>query len=193
MNYTYYRSVLRWPRSAFAKCDNPSIESERWNCPKVHARAARATTLSAMSIPTPRRLTKHCPLPQPRRYLGKQILEEVYVMSTHIYIYICVLDPHVAPGDACEVAHSKGRSNAEFDADRFRKGFHKFKDENAIESNGACSSRPNGCRERPSHEFEGNVWKSNDGAVFPSAAEHQKKHVRTVNSSAKWLRGRPEQ
>ena len=152
-----------------------------------------------MSIPAPRRLTKHCPLPQPRRYLGKRILEEVYVMSTHIYIYICVLDPHVAPGDACEVAHSTGRSNAEFDADRFRKGFHK-KDESAIESNGACSSRPNGCRKRPSHEFERNVWKSNDGAVFPSAAEHKKtcphreferkvasQQARAMISSAQWL------
>ena len=62
----------------------------------------------------------------------------------YVYIYIYILDSHRAPDGACEVAQIRARSNAEFDADRFRKGFHKFKDENAIESNGACSSRPNG-------------------------------------------------
>ena len=46
----------------------------------------------------------------------------------------------MAPAGACGAAQSTARSNAEFEADRFREGFHK-KLEGVPESNDACSSR----------------------------------------------------
>ena len=45
----------------------------------------------------------------------------------------------MAPDGACGVAQSTARSNAEFEAERFRKGFRK-KRESVVESNDACSS-----------------------------------------------------
>ena len=50
----------------------------------------------------------------------------------------------MAPDGACGVEQSKARSNAKFEAERFRKGFRKGfrrKRENVVESNDACSSR----------------------------------------------------
>ena len=50
----------------------------------------------------------------------------------------------MAPDGACGVAQSTARSNAEFEAERFRKGFQKGlrrKRESVVESNDACSSR----------------------------------------------------
>ena len=46
----------------------------------------------------------------------------------------------MAPDGACEVAQGAARSNAEFEAERFRKGFRK-KLESVVESSDACSSR----------------------------------------------------
>ena len=43
--------------------------------------------------------------------------------GTYIYIYIYTLDSHMAPYGACEVAQSTARSKAQFEAERFRKGF----------------------------------------------------------------------
>ena len=42
-----------------------------------------------------------------------------------MYIYIFILDSHMAPYGACEVAQSTARSNAQFEAERFRKGFRR--------------------------------------------------------------------
>ena len=46
----------------------------------------------------------------------------------------------MAPDGACGVAQSTARSNAEFEAERFRKGFRR-KHECAVESNDVCPSR----------------------------------------------------
>ena len=40
--------------------------------------------------------------------------------TSDIYIYIYILDSHMAPYGACEVAQSTARSNAQFEAERFR-------------------------------------------------------------------------
>jgi hypothetical protein len=40
----------------------------------------------------------------------------------NIYIYIYILDSHMAPYGACEVAQSTARSKAQFEAERFRRG-----------------------------------------------------------------------
>ena len=45
----------------------------------------------------------------------------------------------MAPDGACEVAQGTARSNAEFEAERFRKGFRR-KHECVVESSDACSS-----------------------------------------------------
>ena len=80
----------------------------------------------------------------------------------------------MAPDGACGVARSTARSNAEFEAERFRKGFRKgfrMKRESVVESNDVCSSRGSGLR----------------------VVRNTKKRARAVISSAKWLRGTPEQ
>ena len=43
----------------------------------------------------------------------------------YIYIYIYILGSHMAPYGACEVAQSTARSNAQFEAERFRKEFRR--------------------------------------------------------------------
>ena len=43
----------------------------------------------------------------------------------YIYIHIYILDSHMAPYGACEVAQSTARSNAQFEAERFRKGLRR--------------------------------------------------------------------
>ena len=45
----------------------------------------------------------------------------------------------MAPDGACEVAQSTARSNAQFEGERFRKGFRR-KHESAVECKEACSS-----------------------------------------------------
>ena len=45
----------------------------------------------------------------------------------YIYIYIYILDPHMTPDGACGVAQSTAQSNADFKAERFRKGFRNSK------------------------------------------------------------------
>ena len=42
-----------------------------------------------------------------------------------LYIYIYILGSHMAPYGACEVAQSTARSKAQFEAERFRKGFRR--------------------------------------------------------------------
>ena len=39
----------------------------------------------------------------------------------YVYIYIYILDSHMAPYGACEVAQNTARSNAQIEAERFRK------------------------------------------------------------------------
>ena len=70
----------------------------------------------------------------------------------------------MAPDGACGVAHSTARSNAEFEAERFRKGFRR-KHESVVESIDACSSRG-------SERFEA--------------------RLQTVILSAQWLPSTPE-
>ena len=72
----------------------------------------------------------------------------------------------MAPDGACEVAQGKARSNAEFEAERFRNGFRK-KHESVVESSDACSSR------------------GSEGWIAS-------KHARTVILSAQWLPSTPE-
>ena len=71
----------------------------------------------------------------------------------------------MAPDSACGVAQSTARSNAEFEAKRFRKGFRK------------------GCRRKRESVVESNDACSSRGS----------ERARAVISSAKWLRGTPEQ
>ena len=49
-----------------------------------------------------------------------------------------ILDPHMAPDSVCEVAQSTARSNAQFVAERFPKGFRR-ENESAVEYHEACS------------------------------------------------------
>ena len=44
-------------------------------------------------------------------------------LAIYIYIYIYILDSHMAPYGACEVEQSSARTNAQFEAERFRLGF----------------------------------------------------------------------
>ena len=53
-------------------------------------------------------------------------------ISLSLYIYICILDSHMAPYGACEVAQSTARSKGQFEAEIFRKGFRR-KNESASE------------------------------------------------------------
>ena len=62
----------------------------------------------------------------------------------------------MAPDGACGVAQSAARSNAEFEAERFRKGFRK-KHESVVESKLVRVPAPS----------------ANAGAAFASVAEHE--------------------
>ena len=81
---------------------------------------------------------------------------------------------HMAPYGACEVAQSTARSKAQFEAERFRKGFRR-KNESAFEGN----------RSMLESAFEGQ--KKHARAVISSAkmARKTKKHARAMISSAK--------
>jgi len=46
--------------------------------------------------------------------------------GTETYIYIYILDSHMAPYSACEVAQSAARSNAQFEAERFWTWFRSY-------------------------------------------------------------------
>ena len=51
------------------------------------------------------------------------IASEVYSLrQVRMTIYIYIIDSHMAPYGASEVAQSTARSNAQFEAERFRKG-----------------------------------------------------------------------
>ena len=100
----------------------------------------------------------------------------------------------MAPDGACEVAQSTARSNAKFEAERFRKGSRKGfrrKRESAVESNDASRAAA------PS---------ANGGAAFAGVAEHEKacssgdferqeapRYARAAISSGRWLRSAAEQ
>ena len=101
----------------------------------------------------------------------------------------------MAPDGACEVAQSTARSNAEFEAVRFRNGFRNgFPAGNAkVLSNPTTLARA----AAPS---------ANAGAAFAGVAEHEKagssvdferqvasRHARAAISSGQWLRSTAEQ
>ena len=100
----------------------------------------------------------------------------------------------MAPDGACGVAHSIARSNAEFDAERFRKNFERDSARNAnVLSNPTTSVRAPAPR-------------ANAGAAFASVAEHEKacasgdferqvasRHARAVLSNPQWLQSTAEQ
>ena len=74
----------------------------------------------------------------------------------------------MAPYGACEVAQSSARSNAQFEAERFRKGF----------------------RRKNKH---GRKWLRKKKKHARKCFRMKKKHARAVISSAQWLRSTLEQ
>ena len=86
----------------------------------------------------------------------------------------------MAPDGACGVAQSAARSNAKFEAERFRRDF-------ARDSAGNAKALSN-----PTTLARAAAPSANAGAAFASAADHEKR-ARAEISSAKWLRGTPEQ
>jgi hypothetical protein len=94
-----------------------------------------------------------------------------------LYIYIYILGSHTAPYGACEVAQSTARSNAQFEAERFRKEFQrKQKTMSKVLSKGkeTCSKVLSNEKEACSNsDFECSV---------------ASKHARAGISSAQWPR-----
>ena len=86
----------------------------------------------------------------------------IYIYNIYLFIFY-ILDSHMAPYGACEVAQSTARSKAQFEAERFRKGFRRK------------NKHDRKCFRRKTSMLE-------------SAFEVKKKHARTVISSALWPR-----
>jgi hypothetical protein len=97
----------------------------------------------------------------------------------YIYIYIYILGSHMAPYGACEVAQSTARTNAQFEAERFRKEISKEKEAMSkvlSKEKEACSS----------NAFKGSVAAKHVRAMLSSAQwpRRKKKHARALISSA---------
>ena len=127
-------------------------------------------------------------------------------IDTAIYIYIYILDSHMAPYGACEVAQSTARSKAQFEAERFRKEIRRKKKHcrkcfrrgkkharkcfrRKKKHARAVVSSVGGSRARSSSDFERAVASKEKEACSSidferSVASKEKKHARALISSA---------
>ena len=108
----------------------------------------------------------------------------------------------MAPYGVCEVARSTARSNAQFEAERFRKEISKEKEAMSkvlSKEKEACSKVLSNEKEAcSSSDFERSVASKHARAVISIARwpRRKKKHARALISSAQWpqstLRGRSD-
>ena len=105
----------------------------------------------------------------------------------------------MAPYSACEVAQSTARSNAQFETERFRKGFRR-KNKHGRKCFRRKTKHARKCFRRqkeacPSSDFERSVASKHARAVISSAQRprRKKKHARALISSAQWHQSTLEQ
>ena len=100
----------------------------------------------------------------------------------------------MAPYGACEVAQSTARSNAQFEAERFRKEFRRKKKHcrKCFQMKKTCSKVLSNEKEAcSSSDFECSVASKHTRAVISSAQwpRRKKKHARALISRAQWPSG----
>ena len=102
----------------------------------------------------------------------------------------------MAPYGACEVAQSTARSNAQFDAELFRKGFRRKNkhDRNCCRRNKSMLESPFEKKTCSSSVFERSVASKHASAVISSAQwpRRKKKHARALISNAQSPSGATE-